>query len=162
MDFPLPEVSDLANSFPYFIYQRVATTGPEGYFYQTIDFGYWYFLRKIITRWPEIDAAGANFAPDIRVEILDRGIGKRIQSEPIPFRLFSTPNSAGLQINAGGLVGASQPSAEKLINTFYPNGIQLAFSITGQNTVLPLPPWVDVCLLGYNVIQRGSSMGVKK
>lgn len=143
---------------PLFIYYRVATTGIRGYFTHRLENGYAYIMRKILGKWAEVDAAGANFAPEIRFELFCRGIGK-VHSTPeaITLRLQSTPGCSGVQLAAGGEVTATAPKSSPLMNILFPYSSTIEIEITGQNTALPLPPWVDIVLVGYLIPEKSVS-----
>lgn len=137
----------LRESQPYYIYKRVSLAGPEGYFFNAIDYGFWYLLRRLHIKYPEIDPAGAVFYPDIAINTLQRAANIWPQNVPVPPRLYGTPAKEGVQINATGQMTATGPKNVKLLNTVYPFRDNIEFYISGQTPTGPLV--VDVCCIGY-------------
>ncbi len=143
-------VRELRQVQPYFIYQRVSLAGAKGVFLFPIDYGFWFWLRSITTKHPEIDAAAANFAPELAIEIRESGSQHNPQdiNFPPPPRLFTTPGSNGVQINAVGRMTATAPKNVKSINSVHIHRDNIEMYITGQNAI-PFPTVIDVLLQGY-------------
>src|SRR3990172_7712996 len=146
----LIDVNKCCNRQPYMVYQRVTIAGPKAYFMFPLDYGFWFFVRRFLVRWPEIDAAGAAFAPELRIEIMERAANHNQQQDAIPLRLFTTPASNGIQVNAGGLLTSAGPKFSKLINHVLPSRDNIEIVITGQNGT-PFPALVDIAIVGYLV-----------
>lgn len=147
----------LRESQPYYIYHRVSLAGPEGYFFHAIDYGFWYLMRRIHCAFPEVDAAAAAFYPELRVNFNLRATNVWPQNVPIPFRLFSTPNSEGVQVNAANQLTATGPKNVKLLNIVYPFRDNIELYITGQNPP-GSPPFVDICSIGYLIPNTVANM----
>lgn len=144
------------NSQPYFVYKRITLTRPVEYFFHEIDYGFNYFLRYLIVKYPEIDVTGANYGPHLRFEAVERAINRRVQNTPIPFELVSTPGSAGVQINAANQMTATGPKNQKKLNVLYPYRDNIEFSISGQNGTEP--ELVDIVTVGYLIPNENLSM----
>lgn len=142
------DVERVSKSQPFFIYQRVQLLTFKNYFTFSIEAGYWYWIREIRSTWSEIDAAGAVFAPDILVEVVESAVARVHQTAPFPLRLISTPNCAGVQINAGGQLTAAPLKNVKMINEvrMYRDNVQLL--VSGQNAT-SFPAFADIVIVGY-------------
>lgn len=138
----------LRESQPYYYYQRVQLTSPEGYFFSAIDYGFWYLLRRVHVQFSEIDPAGAVFYPTLNVYFVERANNKIPQNVPIPFRLFCTPNGEGIQGNVANQLTATGPKNAKLQNVVYPFRDNIELYISGHNPI-GNPPFVDIMLIGY-------------
>lgn len=141
---------------PYFIYGRLTLNAPTNYFLFPIDYGFWYLLRKVHIKYPEVDQTGAIFGPHLRVEMYERASNKWPQNAPVSFELFATPGSAGVTITAGGQMTATGPKNAKLINKIFPYRDNLQLEVSGQNTVTPAV--IDICLLGYLIPEKKLAM----
>lgn len=153
----------LRESQPYYIYHRVQLTSPTGYFFQAIDYGFWYLLRRVHVQFPEIDAAGAVYYPTLNVYSVERANNRIPQNVPIPFRLFCTPGSEGVQPTAGNQLTATGPKNAKLLNVVYPYRDNIELYISGQNPI-GNPAFVDIALIGYLIPAKDFKMweGAKK
>jgi hypothetical protein len=140
-------LDSIRESQPYFIYKRIPLSTTAAYFFHQIDYGFWYLLRKVYVKYPEIDVTGLIFGPRIRVESYQRGSNKIPQNVPIPFELFCTPGGNSVTVSAGGQMTATGPKNTKLQNVVYPYRDNIELTITGQNTITPIQ--VDIVLLGY-------------
>lgn len=159
----LSNVDASRDAQPWFIYKRITLNQPINYFLEPIDYGFWYILRRINVKYPEVDAAGAVFFGDLRLERLERASGKWVQNAPIPFRLISTPHKEGVQINAASQMTATPLKNSLLQNVFHPYRDNIEIMISGQVPgVMPLI--IDICLLGYYVSAKERVMweGEKK
>lgn len=143
----------LRESQPYYIYKRVMLTSPTGYFFNAIDYGFWYLLRRIHVQFPELDAAGAVIYPQLEMYMVEKGSNKIPQNVPIPFRLFCTPGAEGVQVNAGSQLTATGPKNAKLINKVFPFRDNVEIYISGQNPI-GNPPFIDIALVGYMIPNR--------
>ena len=137
----------LQGSQPYFIYERITLVSPIEYFLHTIDYGFFYLLRSIVVQYPEIDSTGAIFGPHLRFESVETTVNHRVQNEPIPFELVTTPGSSGVAVNAADQLTATQPLNQKKFNVVHPNRDVIEFRISGQNGTTP--ELVDIMLVGY-------------
>lgn len=138
----------IRESQPYFIYQRITLAAPINYFLFPIDYGFWYLLRKIYVKYPEIDATGLIFGPvPLRFETYQRAANKFPQNVPIPFDLVGTPGSAGVSVDAAGNMTATGCKNSKLQNVVHPFRDNIEIQISGQNTATPAV--IDIALHGY-------------
>lgn len=144
----LQTLDTLRKSQPFYVYKRVMLTSPEGYFFQAIDYGYWYLLRKIHVQYPEIDPAGAVFYPTLNVYMVEKGQNTIPQNVAIPFDLFCTPGNTGIQTNALNQMTSTGPKNAKLQNKIFPFRDNIELYISGQNPI-GNPPFVDITLIGY-------------
>lgn len=159
----LEELSFGDNTQPWFLYKRVQLNTPTGYCFFTIEYGFWYLLRKVHVKYAEVDAAGAVFGPRLTVEALLRGTNKWPQNVPIPIDLISTPNQAGVQLDAAtNLLTATPPKASKLLNTLYPFRDNIEFYITGQDVPGNMPQYVDFMAVGYLIPEKTFHMWEKE
>lgn len=138
----------LRDSQPYYIYKRVQLTSPTGYFFNAIDYGFWYLLRRIHVQFPELNPAGAVVYPQLNMYMVERGSNKIPQNVPIPFRLFCTPTAEGVRVNAANQLTATGPKNVKLINKVLPFRDNIELYISGQNPI-GNPPFVDITTIGY-------------
>lgn len=146
----------IRESQPFFIYKRVELTAPINYFLFTIEYGYWYFLRKIFSKYPEVDTAGAVFGPHLKVEAYQRGGNIWPQNNPVPLELFTTPGSAGVTMLATGEMTATGPKAAKFQNVVYPYRDNIELQISGQNLTTPVQ--CDIMLQGYLIPVKSFAM----
>ena len=140
--------------YPFFIYQQVALLpGHRGTLLFTIPQDYWYLMRRIICKAPELDAAGATFNPGLFIEIRGSSRHRDYQNAPIPIRHLSTPGQGGIQVTVAGQLTAAQPSSLVLIDEILPqyDNIEMYFS---GNDVTPFPAFIDVVLTGHMVPDR--------
>lgn len=143
-------VKELKEIQPYWIYQRISLVAPKGTFLFPVEYGFWYWLRFINTKYPELDAGAANFAPELAIEIRESGSlhnPQDVNFPPLP-RLFTTPGPNGVQINAGGLMTATGPKYQKAINSMHLHRNNIELYITGRSAI-PFPTLIDICLMGY-------------
>jgi hypothetical protein len=134
--------------YPNYIYRRVNLVSGTNYLLFPIEYGYWYWLRAVRAKWPEVDAAGAVFAPELFIEINE---ATRVhQRAPVPLRLITSPASNGVQINAGGQMTATGPRAVKMLNEIRASRDNITIIITGQNAT-PFPAFVDILIMGYMI-----------
>lgn len=145
------------NNQPYYIYKRVQLTSPEGYFLHAIDYGFWYLLRRVHVKFPEVDTAGAVFYPQLNLYAVERASNKISQNVPIPFRLIGTPASEGVTVTAGNQMTATGIKNVKLLNKVLPFRDNLEFYISGQNPIGD-PPFIDVVCIGYLISDNELSM----
>lgn len=144
----LSNLVELRDFQPWFIYKRITLNQPKNYFLEPIDYGFWYILRSINVKYPEIDAAGVVFFGDLEIEFYERASNKWVQNVPIPIRLLSTPHKEGVQINAVNQMTATPLKASILRNIFFPYRDNIEMYISGQNPA-GMPVIIDICLVGY-------------
>jgi hypothetical protein len=137
----------IGKSQPFFVYRRLVLAQPTEKFFYRVDQGFYYLLRDIIIKYPEIDATGAIFGPFLEFRIIQKAQDIYPEDTPIPIRLISSPASYGVAINAAGQMTATQPTGAKTLNTIYPQKDNIEIRITGQNGVTPAV--VDIVLNGY-------------
>lgn len=140
-------MGNFKNSQPYFVYQRITLISPIEYFFFHIDFGFYYLLRNLIVKYPEVDSTGAIFGPHLRFETVQRSTEQYAQDEPIPIELVSTPGSAGISINAAAQMTTQGPSSQKKFNVIYPHRDNIEIKISGQNGTTP--ELIDIVAVGY-------------
>jgi len=138
---------------PYFIYQRLTLAHPTEYFLEYVNQGFYYLLRDIYVSYPELDAAGATFGPELRFELKQKAQDIIPQDVPLPFRLCCTPGNDGIQATAANLLTAQPPKYNKMFNIIYPEKDNIEIKITGQN--LTTPTVVDIMLNGYLIPADG-------
>ena len=144
----IQNISALRDSQPYYIYKRLTLNSPYAYFFEPIDYGFWYLLRKIYVKYPEND--GVLFGPHLRFETYQRAANKFPQNVPIPFELVSSPGSAGVSIDAAtGNYTATPVKNAKNQNVVHPYRDNIELTVTGQN--LTTPQSIDIMLLGYYI-----------
>lgn len=137
----------LRESQPYYIYQRVSLTGPEGYFFHAIDYGFWYLMRRLHCVWSQ-DNLVANF-PELSVNFNLRASNKWPQNVPTPLRLFATPNNPTVRQTAlTTRTFSAGPKNVKLLNIVYPFRDNIEIYVYGQNPPNQ-PPFVDIMSVGY-------------
>ena len=134
-------------SQPYFIYRRILLTSPVVHFLFPVDYGFWYLLRKMYVKYPEVDITGAIFGPHLRFETYQRAANKFPQNVPIPFELITSPGSAGVTIDAAGNMTATGIKNSKLQNVVHPFRDNIEIKISGQNLITPTQ--IDIALHGY-------------
>jgi hypothetical protein len=139
--------AEIAKSQPFFIYRRLNLLQLTERFFYKVDQGFYYLLRDIIFKYPEIDATGAIFGPFLEFRLVQKAQDIYPDDVPIPLRLVSTPASFGNAINAAGQMTANSPRNQKTLNTMYPQKDNIEIKITGQNGVTPTV--VDIVLNGY-------------
>jgi hypothetical protein len=142
------KVEEWKNVAPLFIYRRINMVTFKNPFYFALTPGYWYVLRSIRAKWPEIDAAGAVFAPEINIDINESARAKVHQNVPVPLRLLTSPASNGVQINAGLQMTATGPRNVKILDEVRLFQDNVTFQISGQNAT-PFPAFVDILVIGY-------------
>lgn len=150
---PLLELIDADRAltrWPFYIYRRVQMLGGKNYFFFPIDRGYQYWFREIRAKWPEVDAAGVVFAPEIFIEIDESSYHRVHQNSPVPLRLITSPSSNGVQINAAGEMTATGPRMSKKLNEMRPTQDNIMITLSGQNAT-PFPAFVDVMIMGYMI-----------
>lgn len=133
---------------PFFIYKRLELTEPTVYFFYQLDYGFWYLLRRVHTKYPELDSQGS-FGPTLRLEFYQMAQTKTPQNVPIPDVLFCTPSSRAVQIDPAGMTTATQPKNAKLQNIVYAFRDNIQIKVTGQD--LTNPKHVDIMLVGYQL-----------
>jgi len=131
---------------PYYVYQRVTLNSPQCFWLFTIDYGFYYLLRRIVIKYPEISALGV-YGPHLRFELYQRAQDTLQQVEPIPDDLFCTPGPNGVLIDAGGNMSESAPKAGKLLNIVYPFRDNLEVRVNGWNGTSPVI--CDIMMQGY-------------
>jgi hypothetical protein len=137
--------------FPFFIFQRVALIpNARGVFLYPIETGYWYWLRKILCKWAEVDAAGAVFIPDMLIEISGSSRHRSYQDNPVSLRLLSSPCGNGVNINVAGQMTATGPSSAIAIDELLPQRDNIVMHFSGNNAT-PFPAFINVCLVGYMI-----------
>jgi len=149
----LLDLNSMQGVQPFFIYRRVALTGPVSYMFYALDYGFFYLLRTIHARYAETD--GVVQYPNLNIFAVQKGSGKEPQNQPIPINLFCTPGNAGI-VDSGGVYTVGSVKAAKLQNVVYPFRDNMEFQITGQAGGLPLS--VDIMLLGYYVPVKNFEM----
>lgn len=136
--------------YPNFVYQRINLIAGNNWFLFPIDSGYWFWMRGIRAKWPEIDTAGLVFAPEIFIQINESSRNRVHQNAPVPIRLIATPASNNVQINATGELTATGVTSAKMLNEIRPARDNITFIITGQNAT-PFPAWIDIVVIGYMI-----------
>lgn len=149
-------MNNLSGSQPYFIYQRLTLINTVEHFLQSVDFGFDYLLRNLIVKYPEVDAAGATFGPDLSFTPVNSYADMKTSNFPVPFGLVATPGSAGVQVNAAAQMTATGPKNQKKFNVVFPYRDRIHIEITGQNGTTPV--LVDIVLVGYLIPNRELSM----
>lgn len=149
-------MNNFEGSQPYFIYQRLTLTNTVEHFLFPVDYGFNYLLRDIVTKYPEVDAAGATFGPDLSFTPVHTYQSRKTSNVPVPFGLVSTPGSAGVQVNAAAQMTATGPKNQKKFNVIFPYRDSIHIEITGQNGTTPV--LVDIVLVGYLIPNRELSM----
>jgi hypothetical protein len=134
---------------PFFIYKRLLLNSPTAYFLHQIDYGFWYVMRKIHIRYPEIDVTGAVFGPRLSVELYQRGGNQWPQNVPIPVDLFCTPGMSGVTIDGAARMTAVPVKNAKLQNIIYPFRDNFELYVSGQNLVTPTD--IDIMIIGFMV-----------
>lgn len=147
---PKIDVEKISGTYPLFIYRRLALPTDRVPFFFPIDPGFWYWLRFIRAKWPEIDAAGATFAPELTIEIVESAVHRVHQNATFNLRLITSPASNGVQINAGGQMTATGPRSQKMLNEIRPQRDNITFYISGQNAT-PFPAFIDLVVFGYMI-----------
>lgn len=150
------ELDSLRESQPYYIYKRIELNTPTARFLHTIDYGFWYLLRKIHFKYPSVDVTGAIFGPNLRFETYQTAANKFPQNVPIPFELVGSPGSTGVTIDAAGNMTATPVLNAKLQNVVHPYRDTIDFRITGQN--LTTPTQIDIMLIGYYIPEKKLQM----
>lgn len=146
---PRLDIDSISKSQPFFIYRRIVLLQPTEYFFHRVDQGFYYLLRDIIFKYPEIDATGAIFGPFLEFRLVQKAQNIYAEDVPIPLRLVSSPASFGVAINAAGQMTPVQPENQKTLNTIYPQKDNIEIKITGQNGVTP--EVVEIVLNGYMI-----------
>lgn len=152
----IEQLDSIRESQPYFIYKRILLNTPTARFLHTIDYGFWFLLRKIICKYPQVDVTGAIFGPNLRFETYQTAANKFPQNVPIPFELVSSPGSTGVTIDAAGNMTATPVKNAKLQNVVHPYRDTIDIRITGQN--LTTPTQIDIMLLGYYLPEKSLKM----
>lgn len=148
-------VEEISGTFPLFIYRRIALASARPPFFFAIDPGYWFWLRSLRAKWPEVDAAGVTFAPELNIEIIESSVHRVHQNTPVSIRLLCSPGSQGVQINAGGKMTATPVTGQKMLNEMRPFRDNITFYVSGQNTT-PFPAFVDIVAIGYMIPDKRS------
>lgn len=153
-------------AFPFFIYKRLAGALSPSYFFFQFPYGYGYWMRRIIARWPESVSgeAGSVIAPEIYVDMVAR---MRQINEPsgIPLQIISSPCEFGVQTPAlvppgtapNGLeFSAAQFQSAKVLDQYYPYNDNMNLKISGQfSAAVPASPaYVDIMIQGYYVPEK--------
>src|SRR4030043_269468 len=148
------KVNELMGMFPFFIYQRVALPATSvGKFLYPVEIGYWYWIRRIICKWAEVDTAGIVFNPGMLIEIFGSSRHRSYQNVPVSLRLLSSPCGNGVQINATGQMTATCPSSTKSINELLLQRDNIVMQFSGHNAT-PFPFFINVMLVGYMIPDR--------
>lgn len=132
---------------PYFVYKRITLALQKELFLFKIFQGFNYLVRDMIVQYPEIDNTGLIFGPYLRFKWTQRAQDVHPMDHPIPFRLVTSPASAGSQINVAGEMTAASIKNQKTLNVLYPEKDIIYIEITGQNGVTP--EIIDIVLKGY-------------
>jgi len=136
-------------SQPYYIYKRLILNTPVVYFLHQIDYGFWYLVRQIHVKYPEVDASGLNFGPKLGLSFRQPGSNRWPQNIPVPDDLFCTPGSSGVTIFPGFEMTSTPLKGAKLQNISHPFRDNIEIQITGQNLVTPYQ--IDIMILGYYI-----------
>lgn len=144
------DVNEMRDVFPYFIYQRVNMIGAKNPFFFQVEYGFWYYVRRICARWPEIDAAGAVFAPEINIEFPESARHITHENMPYPLRIITTPGSHGVQIDLGNNLTANIPVKAFEQDIVLLQSDNITFWLSGQNAT-PFPAWIDILVIGYMI-----------
>jgi hypothetical protein len=163
----LIDIRESTKLFPYFIYKRLEIKTAREFFFHKLDYGYGYFLRRLVARWPAFVYAGStrSNSPELNFEFFDKSKHISRQIEPIPGNLMFTPGQDGDSIaestpvdldNYGYNFPSSQPKGFKLLNYFYMYGSQIELQITGQAGMSGTqhPFFVDLLLSGYYLQEK--------
>jgi len=156
---------------PYFIFQRIEFSHYREYFFQKIDHGYGYFLKRVIFRYPErYDLLQAQvLTPQINFEFFLKSYYKSRQVDPIPGRLLSTPSNHGVSGAAPLPVDnnifsvcftAGERKSYKRLDWLYPYSDTIEINITGQDAGMlsRTHQYVDIVLDGYLVPSQESKL----
>ena len=163
------KIDVVRQNVPQFYYKRLDVNNLAlGYFIIPIDIGYAYLLRTVKTKysvWVEEVSLLS-----MKVEFIQQHAGRELQSEPIPFNLFSTPNNAGATLNNGvatpGVTvnAAPQPvdntafdvnfsanpvKNNMILNYFYQRREDLYLKISFEPEVIRNSGYIDILLCGY-------------
>ena len=144
------DVNNARQVQPYVIYRRInMITGKNPLFFP-IPYGYWYYIHRIYSQWPELDTAGLVFAPEISFENPENSRHIVHENNPVPIRLVTSPAEHNTQINAAGLLTAMPPLKTVDIDYVLPQRDNIQIYVSGQNAT-PFPAWIDIMMLGYLV-----------
>jgi hypothetical protein len=157
------DIRESQKLFPYFIYKRLELASPREYFFYKLDYGFGYFLRRMVARWPSIITpphSSPTTVNDLYFEFFDKSKKISRQIEPIPGNLLTTPGRDGTAKAESKPVDkdifgvnfpASAPKSFKLLNLFYMYGNQIEIQITGQANaaVAGNKFYLDLLLCGY-------------
>lgn len=135
---------------PYFIYRRLNLIAWKNPFFFPIPDGYWYYIHRLYSQWPEVDAAGVVFAPEISIENPENSRHIVHENNPVPLRLFTTPAEHNTVINVAGLLTAMPPLPTINIDYVLPQHDNIQLYVSGQNAT-PFPAWIDIVICGYLV-----------
>lgn len=149
----LLDVNSMQGVQPFFIYRRIALSGPISYMFYALDYGFFYLLRTIHAKYAETD--GLVQYPNLSIFAVQKGSGKEAQNVPIPVNLFCTPGNAGISISGANTTVASVKAA-KLQNIVYPFRDNMEFQITGHAGGVPAS--IDIMLLGYYIPVKNFEM----
>ena len=149
----LLDLNSMKGIQPFFIYQRVALTGPLAYMFYALDYGFYYLLRSIHVKYAETN--GIVQFPSLNIFAVQKGSGKEAQNVPIPINLFCSPGNAGITLT-GANTNVASVKAAKLQNVVYPFRDNMEFQISGQTGVVPAN--VDIMLLGYYIPVKNFEM----
>lgn len=132
---------------PYFVYRRLTLTAPTEHFFFHIEYGFYYLLRELRVKYPEINTAGAVYGPQLEFKAVRRSTNTYFQDAPVPFNLICTPGSSGVQDSATNNLTATPPKNNKLLNILFPNRDNVELQVEGQNGTTPTV--CDIVLVGY-------------
>jgi len=132
---------------PYFVYRRLTLAAAIEYFMFHIEYGFYYLLRELRVKYPEIDAGGVTFGPQLSFKAVRRSTNTYFQDAPIPFNLLTTPGSSAVQVNAASQMTATPPKNNKVLNILFPYRDNIELQVSGQNGTTPTI--CDIVLVGY-------------
>lgn len=178
--FELINVSEVAETQPYFYHERVdfqqppltvpiTARLPYGYFNFKVDFGFFYLLRRIRVHYAQFNSVGGVhtvYMPALEIDIVEKALNTIPQNVPIPTPLFCTPGNEGVTIDPAGAgayaeLTATAPMSDKLINKVFPNGSNLEIFVR-WNTLPPagtaFPMYAHIVLIGYLVPDKTIAM----
>ncbi len=142
-------INDLREMFPYLIYQRILLpANARGQFFFPVENGYYYWLRHIRCKWPEVGAAAFN--QGMNIEIRGSARHREYQDAPVSLRLLSTPCGNGVALVGAAGMTATGPGSVKLIDEILFQRDNIEIYISGHNAV-PFPAFIDILLIGYMI-----------
>lgn len=155
-----------SEAVPNYIFKRLNLTHFREYFVHQFDNGWNYLLRQVVIKWPEIThpVGGLTVGPQLYFEFFSESGSLTRQAQPLPGQLFTSPAGYDVEVSAAPLpvdtdcfsvnFTAQAPKYVAKINWLFPYKGALRIDITGQAGAPIVPAYVDIFLMGYNVIEK--------